>query len=72
MGFLYRMAGHSLRDKARSSVTWEELRVELLLLDIERRQARRLGYLYWMPPWVGVLGMPHWGEPPAKIQDTLE
>lgn len=33
-GFLYREAGQTLRDGERSSVTWEELRLEPLLLHI--------------------------------------
>ncbi|KAK3551449.1 hypothetical protein QTP70_017426, partial [Hemibagrus guttatus] len=50
MSFLRRVAGHSLRDRVRSSVTWEELGVEPLLLHIERGQLRWLGHLFWMPP----------------------
>ncbi|GAA6083977.1 receptor-type tyrosine-protein phosphatase F-like, partial [Tachysurus ichikawai] len=40
----------SLRDRVRSSVTREELRVEPLLLHIERSQLRWLGHLFRMPP----------------------
>ncbi len=50
MSFLRRVAGRSLRDRVRSSVTREELRVELLLLHIERGQLRWLGHLFRMPP----------------------
>ncbi len=50
MSFLCRVAGHSLRDRVRSSVTLEELRVESLLLGIERSQLRWLGHLFRMPP----------------------
>ncbi len=50
MSFLHRVAGRSLRDRVRSSVTREELRVEPLLLDIERSQLRWLGHLFRMPP----------------------
>ena len=50
MSFLRRVAGRSLRDRVRSSVTREELRVEPLLLHIERSQLRWLGHLYRMPP----------------------
>ncbi|CAM4611183.1 unnamed protein product [Leuciscus chuanchicus] len=50
MSFLRRVAGRSLRDRVRSSVTWEELRVEPLLLHIERGQLRWLGHLFRMPP----------------------
>ncbi|KAK7881170.1 hypothetical protein WMY93_029579 [Mugilogobius chulae] len=50
MSFLRRVAGRSLRDKVRSSVTREELGVEPLLLHVERGQLRWLGHLYRMPP----------------------
>ncbi|CAM4603447.1 unnamed protein product [Leuciscus chuanchicus] len=50
MTFLRRVAGRSLRDRVRSSVTREELRVEPLLLHIERGQLRWLGHLFRMPP----------------------
>ncbi len=46
MSFLRRVAWHSLRDRVRSSVTREELRVE----HIERGQLRWLGHLFRMPP----------------------
>ncbi|KAK3509762.1 hypothetical protein QTP70_008395 [Hemibagrus guttatus] len=74
MSFLCRVAGRSLRDRVRSSVTREELRVEPLLLHIERGQLRWLGHLFRMPPgpWGGVPGMPHREEAPGKTQDTLE
>ncbi|KAK3514900.1 hypothetical protein QTP70_034583, partial [Hemibagrus guttatus] len=48
--FLRRVAGRSLRDRVRSSVTREELGVEPLLLHIERGQLRWLGHLFRMPP----------------------
>ncbi|KAI3371761.1 hypothetical protein L3Q82_024310 [Scortum barcoo] len=44
------VAGRSLRDRVRSSVTREELGVEPLLLRIERSQLRWLGHLFRMPP----------------------
>ncbi|KAI3353755.1 hypothetical protein L3Q82_004987 [Scortum barcoo] len=51
MSFLRRVAGRSLRDRVRSSVTREELGVEpLLLRSIERSQLRWLGHLFRMPP----------------------
>ncbi|KAK3566125.1 hypothetical protein QTP86_026019 [Hemibagrus guttatus] len=50
MSFLRSVAGHSLRDRVRSPVTQEELRVEPLLLHIERGQVRWLGHLFRMPP----------------------
>ncbi|KAK3563105.1 hypothetical protein QTP86_016341, partial [Hemibagrus guttatus] len=50
MSFLRRVAGRSIRDRLRSSVTREELGVEPLLLHIERGQLRWLGHLFRMPP----------------------
>ncbi|KAK3566641.1 hypothetical protein QTP86_001840 [Hemibagrus guttatus] len=50
MSFLRRVAGRSLRDRGRSSVTREELGVEPLLLHIKRGQLRWLGHLFRMPP----------------------
>ncbi|KAK3524784.1 hypothetical protein QTP86_005457 [Hemibagrus guttatus] len=50
MSFLRRVAGRSLRDRVRSSVTREELGVEPLLLHIERGQLRWLWHLFRMPP----------------------
>ena len=49
MSFLRMVAGRSFRDAVRSSVTREELGVELFL-HIERSQLRWLGHLYRMPP----------------------
>ena len=45
MSFLRRVAGRSLRDRVRSSVTRRELGVEPLLLHVERSQLRWLGHL---------------------------
>ena len=51
MSFLpCRMAVLSLRDKVRSSDIQERLRVELLLLRVERSQLRWFGHLVRMPP----------------------
>ncbi|KAK3508912.1 hypothetical protein QTP70_013723 [Hemibagrus guttatus] len=50
MSFLCRVVGHSLRDRVRSSVNWEELGVEPLLLHIKRGQLRWLRHLFRMPP----------------------
>ncbi|KAK3561362.1 hypothetical protein QTP86_030660 [Hemibagrus guttatus] len=50
MSFLRRVAGRSLRDRVRSSVTRQELGVEPLLLHIKRGQLRWLGHLFRMPP----------------------
>lgn len=49
MRFLRRMAGLSLRDRARSSDVRREIRVEPLLLGVERSQLRRFGHLIRMP-----------------------
>ncbi|PWA23723.1 hypothetical protein CCH79_00006096 [Gambusia affinis] len=49
MGFLRRVAGLSLRERVRSSVIREGLRVEPLLLHVERGQLRWLGHLVRMP-----------------------
>uniref|UniRef100_A0A8C7YV17 Protein kinase domain-containing protein n=1 Tax=Oryzias sinensis TaxID=183150 RepID=A0A8C7YV17_9TELE len=40
MSFFHRVAGHSLRDRVRSSVTQRELGVEPMLLHIQRSQSR--------------------------------
>uniref|UniRef100_A0AAZ1XTU1 C-type lectin domain-containing protein n=1 Tax=Oreochromis aureus TaxID=47969 RepID=A0AAZ1XTU1_OREAU len=50
MGFLRRVAGLSLRDRVRSSVIFEGLRVEPLLLHIESSQLWWFGHLTRMPP----------------------
>ncbi|TWW53113.1 R2 Retrovirus-related Pol polyprotein from type I retrotransposable element [Takifugu flavidus] len=50
ISFLRRVAGLSLRDRVRSSAIREELRVEPLLLHVERSQMRWLGHLVKMPP----------------------
>ena len=49
MSLLRRVARRSLRDTVRSSVTGEDLGVELLLLQIERSQLGWLGHLFRMP-----------------------
>ncbi|KAK0133573.1 putative uncharacterized transposon-derived protein F52C9.6 [Merluccius polli] len=50
MSFLRRVAGLSLSDWVRSLVIREELRVDPLLLRVERSQMRWLGHLVRMPP----------------------
>jgi len=50
MSFLRRVAGLSLRDSVRSSDIRRELRVEPLLLRIERSQLRSFGHMIRMPP----------------------
>ncbi len=76
ISFLHRVAGRFLRDRVRSSITQEELRVEPLLLDIERSQLRWLGHLFRMPPGrlPGEVFRARLAreETPGKTQDTLE
>ena len=50
MSFLRRVAGLRLRDRVRSSDIQERLRVEPLLLHMERSQLRWFGHLVRMPP----------------------
>uniref|UniRef100_A0A8C5HIH4 Reverse transcriptase domain-containing protein n=1 Tax=Gouania willdenowi TaxID=441366 RepID=A0A8C5HIH4_GOUWI len=50
MSFLRRVAGLSLRDRVRSSVIREGLKVESLHLRIEKSQMRWLGHIIRMPP----------------------
>ena len=50
MSFVRRVAGLSLGDRVRSSDIRRELRVEPLLLRVERGQLRWFGYLIRMPP----------------------
>ncbi|KAK3530440.1 hypothetical protein QTP86_024352 [Hemibagrus guttatus] len=79
MSFLHRVAGRSLRDRVRSSVTWEELRVEPLLLHIERGQLRWLGHLFRMPPGrlpgevfrACLTGKRPWGRPRTRWRDYV-
>ena len=65
MSFLRRVSGLSLRDRVRSSVTREGLRVEPLLLRVERSQLKSLCLEC-------LLDTSHWEEAPGKTQDTLE
>ncbi|KAI3370426.1 hypothetical protein L3Q82_025186 [Scortum barcoo] len=59
------VAGRSLRDRVRSSVTREELGVEPLLLPhIERSQLRWLGHL-------GPTGRRGFGEDPGHAGETM-
>ncbi len=50
MSFVRRVTGLSLRDRVRSSDIRRELRVELLLLHVERSQVRWFEHLVRMPP----------------------
>ncbi len=56
MSFLCRAAGLSLRDRVTSSNMWEDLRVESLLLHVQRSQLRWFGHLVRMPPWMSPWG----------------
>ncbi|KAK3528727.1 hypothetical protein QTP70_010164 [Hemibagrus guttatus] len=79
MSFLCRVAGRSLRDRVRSSVTREELGAEPLLLHIERGQLRWLGHLFRMPPgclpgevfWACPTGKRPRGRPRARWRDYV-
>ncbi|KAK3524458.1 hypothetical protein QTP70_029309 [Hemibagrus guttatus] len=79
MSFLRRVAGRSLRDRVRSSVTREELEVEPLLLHIERGQLRWLGHLFRMPPgrlpgevfWACPTGKRPRGRPRTRWRDYV-
>ena len=72
--FLRRVAGRSVRDRVKRSVTQEELGVEPLLLHIERRQLRWLGHLFRMPPEClpqeVFLACPAGRRPREETQDT--
>lgn len=60
VSFLHSMVRHSVKDGMRSSVTSEELRVELVLIQIKRSQLRwSVLEASWMPPQGGVSGMSH-------------
>ncbi len=79
MSFLRRVAGRSLRERVRSSVTREKLRVEPLLLHIERGQLRWLGHLFRMPPgrlpgklfWARPTGRRPRGRPRTRWRDYV-
>ena len=49
INFLMGVAGLSLRDRVKNLTIKGELRVELLLLCVERRLVRWFGHLTWMP-----------------------
>ncbi|XP_056588515.1 uncharacterized protein LOC130408985 [Triplophysa dalaica] len=77
MSLLRRVAGRSLRDRVRSSVTREELRVDPLLLHIEGGQLRWLGHLFRMPPghlpgkdYVSRLALERLGVPPEELEEV--
>ncbi|KAF7652090.1 hypothetical protein LDENG_00101950 [Lucifuga dentata] len=75
MRFLRRVSGLTLRNRVRSSEIWEGLRVEPLLLCIERSQLKWFGHLIRMPP--GRLPREDFqahptGKRPGKTQDMLE
>lgn len=50
MSFLCRGVAFLTTDKLRSSISWEELRADLLLLHIENSQLR------WFRPLISILG----------------
>ncbi|XP_051789808.1 uncharacterized protein LOC127529636 [Erpetoichthys calabaricus] len=79
MSFLRRVSGLSLKDRVRSSVIREGLRVEPLLLRIERSQMRWLGHLIRMPPGrlpgevfrARPTGRRPWGRPRTHWRDYV-
>ncbi|KAK3563836.1 hypothetical protein QTP86_002735 [Hemibagrus guttatus] len=78
MSFLRRVAGCSLRDRVKSSVTGEELGVEPLLLHVERGPLRWLGHLKrpWGRPrtcwrdYVSRLAWERLGVPPEELEEV--
>ncbi|KAL6462549.1 hypothetical protein MHYP_G00289710 [Metynnis hypsauchen] len=74
MSFLRRVAGLSLRDRVRSSVIRERLRVEPLLLYVERSQMRWFGHLVRMASGrlprevfqTCLMGRRPWGRPRTR------
>ncbi|KAK3514795.1 hypothetical protein QTP70_032195, partial [Hemibagrus guttatus] len=72
MSFLRRMAGCSLRDRLRSSVTRKELRVEPHRKETVEVARASVSDASGTSPWGGVPGMPHREKAPGKTQDTLE
>ncbi|MED6273586.1 hypothetical protein CHARACLAT_007963 [Characodon lateralis] len=74
MSSLHRIAGHSLRDRVRSSAIREELRVDPLHLRIEKSQVARASVLdaSWTPPLGSVPGTSHREETQGMAQNTLE
>lgn len=66
-----RVAGLSLKDRVKSSVTWKGLSVELLFLHTEERQMRRFRYLARTPPRWGVPSMDN-QEAPGQTLDALQ
>lgn len=70
MSIFHRVAVCSLRDRVRSSVTWEELGVEPLLFHVKRNQLRWLDHLLRLPPGVCSGHVPLAGVP--REEDMLE
>lgn len=66
-----RVAGLSLKDRVKSSVTRKGLSVELLFLHTEERQMRRFRYLARTPPRWGVPSMDN-QEAPGQTLDALQ
>ncbi|XP_051775984.1 uncharacterized protein LOC127526050 [Erpetoichthys calabaricus] len=79
MSFLRRVSGLSLKDRVRSSVIREGLRLEPLLLRIERSQMRWLGHLIRMPTgllpgevlWARLTGRRPRGRPWTRWRDYV-
>lgn len=69
-----RVTGYSPRDGVRSSVSWEELRVQPPFLCVERSQQRWLEHLFHIPQDTS-LGMSHQRRPQGRLRtytSTLE
>jgi len=70
------VAGHSPRDRVRSSAIWRELGVELLLLRNERSQLMWFGHLvrmpFWLPSFGGFPGTSNREEAPGQTKTMLE
>ena len=71
ISFLRRMAGLTLHNRVRSSAIRERLKVDPLLLCIERSQLRWFGHLI-RPSFGGVPGTHNWDKAPRSVQNLLE
>lgn len=75
ISFILRVAGLFFRDRVRSSVIWEGLRVELQLLYIQRCQWDGSDIwldAFWSPTVWGVLDMSRqWPRPRTQWQDYI-
>ncbi|MED6261101.1 hypothetical protein ATANTOWER_000899 [Ataeniobius toweri] len=74
ISFFCRVAGHSFRDRVRSSTIWEELGVAAPPDREESFEVTWASVLNatWTPPLGGVPGTSHLEKAQGKAQDTLE